>query len=64
MTSKNKSMIYFSKDVNKQEARMLSVVVSFSIEEELGNYLGVPLLHNRVNKATYEALVDRVLKRL
>ena len=32
--------------------------------DNLGNYLGVPLLHNRVNKHTYKGVLDKVQQRL
>lgn len=43
---------------------MLAASVGFSLEADLGRYLGVPILHKRVNKNTYQPILDRVSKRV
>ena len=45
-------------------ANAISEHLGFSRTEQLGKYLGVPLLHSRVNKATYEYLVERIRLKL
>ena len=62
--SKEKSLMYVSKGVTPREARTLSNIAGFTLAEDLGKYLGVPILHNRVLKNTYKQVVDKVLSRL
>ena len=39
-------------------------MLGYSATNDLGCYLGMPLLHLRVNKATYQTILDKVDKRL
>ena len=39
-------------------------MLGYSATNNLGCYLGMPLLHSRVNKATYQTILDKVDKRL
>ena len=64
IVSYEKSSMYCSKSVNSQEAHLLSSSVGFTLVDDLEKYLGVPLLHKRVKKGTYQAVVDRCLARL
>lgn len=64
MISKEKLVMYYLRSVPKREARIIGGLFNFSLQEDLWVYLGVPLLHQRVNKSTYERVVDRVLKKL
>ena len=62
--NKSKTKIYFSKNVVSRDAQLLSDVLGYSVTKDLGCYLGMPLLHSRVNKATYQSILDKVDKRL
>ena len=42
----------------------ISSVIGIPITDDLGKYLGVPTLSRRVNKATFQYVIDRVDKRL
>lgn len=62
--SQEKSSIFFFKKVKEQEANILSATISIPHTSDLGKYLGVPILHNRITKRTYQYLVDRVFAKL
>lgn len=62
--SKEKINIYFSKIVRVDDRREIVSELGFYVIDNLGNYLGVPLLHNRVNKHTYKGVLDKVQQRL
>ena len=53
LISKQKTRVYFSKTVTEEKARKISDSLGFAATDNLGKYLGMPLLHNRVRKATY-----------
>ncbi|KAK9228923.1 hypothetical protein WN944_021880 [Citrus x changshan-huyou] len=51
-------------NVASREAKLIGAALGVSITHDLGSYLGVPLLHSRVNKATYQSILDKVDMRL
>ncbi|KAH9783625.1 reverse transcriptase domain-containing protein [Citrus sinensis] len=61
---KSKTKIYFSKNVVSREAQLLNNVLGYSATNDLGCYLGMPLIHSRVNRATYQSILEKVDKRL
>ena len=62
--SKQKSLIFFSRSVQTREARILSAMLGIPLGDEIGRHLGVPILHKKVNKYTYQALTNIVFKQL
>ncbi|KAH9673795.1 reverse transcriptase domain-containing protein [Citrus sinensis] len=64
LISKQKTRVYFSKNVTAEKARKIIDSLGFAATDNLGKYLGMPLLHNRVTKATYQEIVDNVDKKL
>lgn len=62
--SYEKSCVYVSKNVGHVVANQLANVCGSPLTADLGKYLGVPLIHSRVNRRTYTYLVDRVKNRL
>ena len=62
--NKSKTKIYFSKNVVSREAQLFSDVLGYSATNDLGCYLGMPLIHSRVNRATNQSILDKVDKRL
>ena len=48
-----KTRIYFSKNVSASLADDISKRSGFQVTNDLGRYLGVPLLHQRFTKQTY-----------
>ncbi|OMO87284.1 reverse transcriptase [Corchorus capsularis] len=62
--SLEKSKLWFSPNVHQQKATVLSRLCGIPLAQELGTYLGVPIIHGKVSKATYQHVVDKVLRRL
>jgi len=62
--SYNKSSVFFSNNVEDNLARILSEELEIPRTSDLGRYLGMPTLHNRVTKQTFTRLTERVNKRL
>ncbi|GMI72716.1 hypothetical protein like AT3G24255 [Hibiscus trionum] len=62
--SSDKTTIYFSKNCSKPRGLELVGVGGFKLVDDLGMYLGVPLLHKRVTSATYKFLIEKVESRL
>ena len=59
-----KTRVYFSKNVSAALTEEISRRSGFQVTNDLGRYLGVPLLHKRVTKQTYGYLVENMQKRL
>ncbi|XP_034211169.1 uncharacterized protein LOC117624139 [Prunus dulcis] len=59
-----KSAIYCSPNISKELASDISHICGSPLTNNLGKYLGMPLLHSRVTKSTYNNLVDKVHARL
>ncbi|KAH9751256.1 putative ribonuclease H protein [Citrus sinensis] len=62
--NKQKSQVFFSKNVNPCNVRNIGTTLGFSVTTDLGNYLGMPLLHSRVSKATYHGILEKVERKL
>ncbi|CAN1134502.1 Putative ribonuclease H protein At1g65750 [Linum perenne] len=62
--SRQKSRIYFSKNTPPRVATEVSEVLGIAATTDLGRYLGVPILHGKVFKHTYDFLLDRLDSRL
>ena len=60
----SKMKAFFSRNVNHIHAQELSLALGFSLMNDLGKYLGVPFLHQRVKKETYGHLLTSLEKRL
>lgn len=59
-----KNQIFFSKNVNHDLKVNISCSFGFSHEDNLGKYLEVLLLHQRVTKETFQYIVDNMRKKL
>lgn len=59
-----KSNIYLSKGTKDGICTQISQVFGFHIVINLGTYLGVPLLHERITKITLRFIVDKVRQKL
>ena len=64
IVSDAKTLVCFSKNVAKNKGKLLGEALGFTVSSNLGKYLGVPLLHTRVNGSTYSDIVEKVNKRL
>lgn len=60
--NKEKSHLFCSQNVHPNVAAALSRESGFSLVSDLGKYLGVPLHHSRVNRASYQFLEDKLRK--
>ena len=62
--NKMKTKVFFSKNVASRDANIIGSTLGVSTTNNLGDYLGMPLIHSRVNKYTYQSILERVEKRL
>ncbi|CAL1388700.1 unnamed protein product [Linum trigynum] len=62
--SKPKSRVFFSKNITDAQGAEISAGLGIPETKNLGRYLGVPVIHDRVSKATFIDLIDRVDSRL
>ncbi|KAH9770621.1 reverse transcriptase domain-containing protein [Citrus sinensis] len=62
--NKTKTQVFFSHNVLGPTAHALSNELGFTVTADLGKYLGMPLLHGRITKATYQEILDKVDQRL
>ncbi|KAH1129349.1 hypothetical protein J1N35_000727 [Gossypium stocksii] len=56
--------VYFSKGVSDALGLQLSETLRFQRLYNLGTYLGVPLLHERISRSTLHFVVDKIRNRL
>ncbi|KAK9911811.1 hypothetical protein M0R45_035700 [Rubus argutus] len=59
-----KSKLYCSPNTNKRLAKEISAICGSPLTDDLGKYLGMPLVYSRVSKNTYAELIDKVQGRL
>lgn len=62
--SERKSSIFFSKNVDGGMKNHLCRVSGFQNTEDIGKYLGVPILHDRVSRHSFQFILDKVDKML
>ncbi|XP_072066055.1 uncharacterized protein [Arachis hypogaea] len=62
--SKDKTRIFFSKNVGYNIRTEISDKLQFARTEDLGKYLGVPIIHSRVTKNTYKEIESKLNARL
>ncbi|KAH9666870.1 reverse transcriptase domain-containing protein [Citrus sinensis] len=62
--SNQKTQVFFSKNVPVTLANGIGKALGFSVTNNLGRYLGMPLLHDRVSKKTYQSIIDKIDQRL
>lgn len=59
-----KSQVWFSGNVTEDAALALSHDLGVNITKDLGKYLGVPMLHQRMSKHSFSYLLDKMRKKL
>ncbi|CAN1347607.1 Putative ribonuclease H protein At1g65750 [Linum perenne] len=59
-----KSAIFCSKNIDRRTTATISSTLGIPLTQDLGRYLGVPVLHERVTKHTYQDVIDRIDQRL
>ncbi|KAH1107013.1 hypothetical protein J1N35_010781 [Gossypium stocksii] len=62
--SARKSIMYFSKGVEDSLCDQISQFFGFQRVLNLGRYLGIPLLHERVTKSTMDFIIEKVRNKL
>ncbi|KAF7804220.1 putative ribonuclease H protein At1g65750 family [Senna tora] len=62
--NEGKTRVHFSKNVDLDKRHELSNRLGFAETNDLGAYLGMPVLHQRVTKNTYQYVVDKVKAKL
>lgn len=59
-----KTKLFCSRNINHIIKSDLSRSSGFMLSGNMGKYLGIPLHHTRVNRNTYQFVIDKVRKRL
>lgn len=59
-----KSVIFFSENVHRDLATVISNESGIKGTKELGKYLGMPVLQKRINKETFSDVVEKVSSKL
>ncbi|KAH9699193.1 putative ribonuclease H protein [Citrus sinensis] len=62
--NKSKTQVYFSNNISGAVAGRLGRDLGYTVTKDLGTYLGMPLLHRRVSKQTYQGILDKMQQRL
>ncbi|CAL1381633.1 unnamed protein product [Linum trigynum] len=62
--NKDKSCVFFSKNTKDQVKTRISDTLGIQQTNNLGRYLGVPVIHGRVTKDTYKYILEKIDKRL
>ncbi|CAN1164676.1 Putative ribonuclease H protein At1g65750 [Linum perenne] len=62
--SRDKSRAYFSKNVSRSLVQAVCGALEIQATQDLGRYLGVPIIHGRNSKHLYQYLIDRMEKKL
>jgi hypothetical protein len=60
----DKYVVYCSSNTCRSDIKLISNICGSPITNDLGKYLGMPLIHSWVTKTTYAGLVDKVQTRL
>lgn len=59
-----KSKLFCSANVPQHIALKLSFMCAMSLTNDLGTYLGAPLIHGRFNHAHCNSIIEKIQKRL
>ncbi|CAN1147350.1 Putative ribonuclease H protein At1g65750 [Linum perenne] len=62
--SREKSAIFCSKNTARPVAGHIATILGMPLTQNLGTYLGVPMLHSRVLISSYQYILDRMDQRL
>ncbi|CAN1837616.1 Putative ribonuclease H protein At1g65750 [Linum perenne] len=62
--SKDKSRVYFCKNIPRAKSLEIVEILGIGATSNLGSYLGVPILHGRVTKHTFNFILDRLDNKL
>ena len=59
-----KSLLFISPNVSRNRSNALHFLTHMPLTKDLGKYLGVPIMHKRVNKNACISILERTKKRL
>lgn len=62
--SGEKSRVFFSQNTDSTKQQQLSDKFGIQTTKDLGKYLGIPILHGRVTRNTFQPIVDKVRNKL
>lgn len=62
--SQAKIHIFFSNNVDTHVKRSIVQVADFQVTNEVGKYLRVPILHEKVDMRSFQIILDKVDQRL
>lgn len=62
--SEAKTRIFFSKNVDSCVKNTICQASGFQMTNDLGKYLGVPILHEKINRRSFQFILDKVDSRL
>ena len=62
--SKQKSVVFFSRNVNQDNINGLGNGMGMVVTNDLGKYLGVPIIHGKITKQMYAYVVDKMKMRI
>ena len=62
--SLEKSKIFFSKNVSRELGKLISNESGIQATQDLGKYLGMPVLHKKINKDTFGEVLAKMTSRL
>lgn len=62
--SKEKTRVYFSENVSWQVKQQIRKAWVYHHTSNLGRYLGIPILHNRVTRDIFQFIIGKVNQRL
>ncbi|CAN1181258.1 Putative ribonuclease H protein At1g65750 [Linum perenne] len=57
-------MCFCSPNTPRNTANVISAILGYPLAQDLGRYLGVPILHERTSTETYQGIVDRISQKL
>lgn len=60
----HKSKLFISKNTPRETRTTISNITGFLVTTDLGQYLGLPLLHGRVSSSTFSFLIDKLNSKL
>ncbi|KAK2661700.1 hypothetical protein Ddye_000274 [Dipteronia dyeriana] len=60
----SKSRVFCSNNINDAKDKKLADLRGSLITKKLSNYIGVPLIHGRITKSTYNYILEKSQKRL
>lgn len=60
----DKSLLFCSPNTRKKLARKISKICGSALSDNLGKYLGMPLIHSHITKQTYNPIIEKVQSKL